>query len=170
MSEWTGRRILKELTDPERRRKILAAFWRHGDPTSKAVATAQLAKALRFREETLRKMPADKKAELLGSRAGTPEFEQTIETALMIYHMRDAAEMLAAFLDRWGVPHVNGSIEVDDYAVPSAEAVRKATQELSYDKRDVAIYLATAGLLMGGEWEQSAWPVVDEISAELPAS
>lgn len=170
MSEWTGRRILKDLADPDRRHKIMTSFWRYGDTATKAVATAQLAKALRFREETLRKMPAAKKADLLASRATAPEFEQAVETALMLYHTRDANEMLAAFLDRWGVPHVNGSIESDDYKVPSADDVRKAAGELAYDKRDIAIYLATAGLLMGGEWEQAAWPVADDLIAQLPPS
>jgi len=51
LTGWTGRRIFKELADETRRRKIAAAFWRYGDATSKALATVQLAKALRFREE-----------------------------------------------------------------------------------------------------------------------
>lgn len=168
MSEWNGRRILKDLADPDRRKKIVASFWRYGDATAKAIATAQLAKALRFREESLRKMPAEKKTELLASRAAAPEFEQSIESALMLYHTREANTMLAAFLDRWGVPHENGSIEADDYKVPSADDVRSAVRELDdYDKRDVAIYLATAGLLMGSEWEEAAWPVVDELATTL---
>lgn len=171
MSEWTGRRIMKELADADRRKRILRAFWRHGDATAKAVANAQLAKALHFREDSLRKMTADKKAELLASRATTPEFEQTVESALMLYHTHEANEMLAAFLDRWGVPHVNGAIEADDYKTPSADDVRTAVKELtSYDKRDVAIYLASAGLLMSEEWRAAAWPVVDVILSESEGS
>ena len=144
--------------------RIFAAFWRHADATTKAVATAQLAKALHFREDTLRKMPADKKADLLASRAAAPEFEQAIETALMLYHTHDVNTMLAAFLDRWNVPHVNGSIETDDYKVPTVDEVRSAVKELDYDKRDVAIYLASAGLLMAGAWREATWPVADELT------
>lgn len=168
MSDWNGRRIVKDLADADRRKRVMTAFWRHGDPTAKAVAIAQLSKMLHFRDETLRKMPADKKAELLAARASAPEFEQTIETALMLYHTREMNAMLAAFLDRWGVPHVNGSIEVDDYKTPTEDDVRKAVNELDFDKRDVAIYLATAGLLMGGEWHDATHPVVDELAAALP--
>lgn len=164
MTDWTGRRILKDLADADRRKRILLAFWRHGDATTKAVATAQLAKALHFREGSLRKMPAEKKAELLASRAGAPEFEQSVESALMLYHTHEANDMLAAFLDRWNVPHVNGSIEADEYQTPSTDEVRAAVVELKqFDKRDVALYLATAGLLMGGEWRDAAWPVVEEL-------
>jgi hypothetical protein len=168
VTEWTARRILKDLADPERRKRIATAFWRHGDATAKALATVQLAKALRFREESLRRMPIEKMAELLASRAAAPEFEQTIESALMLYHTRDVKDMLAAFLDRWHVPHVNGSIEADDYEVPSADDIQSAVRELPYDKRDVAIYLATAGLLMAGDWQERGWPVVEELAAQLP--
>jgi len=169
---WSGRRILKDLADTERRHRILLAFWRHGDVAAKATAIIQLSKALHFRDETLRKMPAEKRAELLASRIAAPEFEQTFETALMQYHTREKNEMLAAFLDRWGIPHVNGSIETEEYTVPSQQAVRDAVDALKeqFDRRDIAIYLASAGLLMGNGWREVTWPVVDEVVAELLSS
>ena len=163
---WNARRILKELVDSERRKKILTDFWRYAEPTSKAVATAQLAKALHFRDETLRKLPLEKKADLLASRIGAPEFEEHLELALMQYHTHEANDMMAAFLDRWGVPHVNGSIEAEDYKTPTADEVRSAVRDLegTYDKRDIALYLASAGLLMTDEWRDATWPVVDELA------
>jgi hypothetical protein len=162
---WTSRRIFRELVDAEHRQRILLAFWRYADASTKAMATAQLAKALHFRDETIRKMPAEKKSDLLASRIGANEFEQTFETALMQYHTHQANEMMAAFLDRWGVPHVNGSIEAEDYTPPSVEAVRAAVTELGsrFDGREIALYLASAGLLMGGAWREATWPVVDEM-------
>jgi hypothetical protein len=166
VSVWDARRILRELTDGDRRQRILRAFWRYADAPTKAVATAQLAKALHFRDETIRKMTPEKKSELLASRIGSSEFEQTLETALMQYHTHEANAMMAAFLDRWGVPHVNGSIESEDYKPPSADAVRSAVSELDFDRRDVALYLASAGLLMGDEWQKATWPVVDEIKTQ----
>ena len=165
MSDFTSRRILRDLADDARRQHILRAFWRYADAPTKAVATALLAKSLHFRDETIRKMPADKKSELLASRIGAADFEQTFETALMQYHTHEVNTMLAAFLDRWGIPHVNGSIEVDDYKPPSVDAIRSAARELEgqFDRRDIAIYLASAGLLMGGAWE-GAWGVAEEIA------
>jgi len=160
---WNARRILREIADADLRHNVLRAFWRYGDPTAKAVAIVQLAKTLHFRDETIRKMSADKKTELLASRVAAPEFEQTLETALMLYHTHEANEMLAAFLDRWGVPHVKGSIESDDYKTPTADTVKSAVKELPFDQRAVALYLASAGLLMGGEWQEATWPVVDEM-------
>ena len=43
----------------------------------------------------------------------------------MQYHTHEKNGMLAAFLDQWKVPHVDGSIEVDDYTPPPP--IRSAT-------------------------------------------
>jgi len=161
---WTARKILKELADAARRNRILVSFWKHAEPATRLLASAYLAKALHFREETLKKMPAEKRADLLASRIGVPEFDQFLEAALLTYHTHNAGELMAAFLDRWGVPHTNGAIESDEYKVPTADQVREAVHELAaFDRRDVALYLASAGLLMGDEWRAATWPVVDEL-------
>ncbi|HYM61853.1 MAG TPA: hypothetical protein VEZ11_13285 [Thermoanaerobaculia bacterium] len=169
MTTWDSRRILRELADSERRRKVLTTFWKGDDLQSKALATAQIAKALHFREETIRKMPAAKKADLLAARIGSHEVTQFLDMALMQYHTKERGPLMAAFLDRWKIPHVNGTIETDTYDVPSADQVREAVAELegTHDRRDIAIYLATAGLLMGEEWRAATWPVVEELAAGL---
>jgi len=165
---WTARRIIKELADPDRRRRVFIAFWRFGDDTARMIAVAQLAKALHFREESIRKMPVEKKADLFASRATGPEFEQALDAALMHYHTHEQSALMAAFLDRWNIPHVNGSIEADDYAAPSVDQVRDAVKSIDvFAPRDVAIYLAAAGLLMGEEWRAATWPVVDEMAKQL---
>lgn len=164
---WTARRILKELVDADRRRTILAEFWKHADTHARVMAQMQLAKMLHFRDETIRKMPPEKKADLLASRIGAPELDQFLEIGLMAYHTHHANKMMAAFLDRWGIPHNNGSIEADEYPVPTRDQVRDAVSALEgeYDRRDIALYLATAGLLMADQWREAAWPVVDELRA-----
>lgn len=164
---WTARRILKELADADRRRAILTAFWKHGDTHARVMAQMQLAKALHFREETIRKMPPEKKAELLASRIGSPELDQFLEMALMQYHTHGKGEMMGAFLDRWAIPHVNGSIEAEEYPTPTTQQVQDAVRDLegTYDTRDVAIYLATAGLLMGDDW---AAAVAEELERRRP--
>ncbi|MEA2490388.1 MAG: hypothetical protein QOH21_2180 [Acidobacteriota bacterium] len=162
---WTARRILKELADSDRRRRILTEFWKQGEQNARLTAQMQLAKAMNFRQESIRKMSPEKKADLLASRIATADFEQFFEMALMAYHTQHQSTMMAAFLDRWQVPHENGAIESDDYTAPTAEQVREAVQELSgqYDREDVLIYLASAGLLMGDAWREATWPVVDEL-------
>jgi hypothetical protein len=166
---WDTKRILTELADAPRRHDIAAAFWRYAEPQARMLTTAQLAKMLHFREETIRKMTADKKADLLSSRVASRELEQAFETALMIYHTQRKADLLGAFLDEWQIPHVNGSIEVDEYPTPTIEQVRAALekQRETFAPRDIAVYFATAGLLMGTEWADALWPVVDELAPSL---
>lgn len=166
----TIKTIFRDLADAERRRSIGTAFWKHSDAQSRALATAQLAKAMHFREETLRKLPVEKRGEMLASRAGAHDFEETLAAALMQYHTHEQSEMLAAFLDAWHIPHENGSIETDDYTPPTADQVRDAARTLDrFDRRDVAIYLATAGLLMGSPWDEATAPAVEEIAKTLPS-
>ena len=161
---WDARRILRELTDADQKKSIFADFWRYADAQSKAIAVVQLAKAMRFRDESIRKLPLEKKAEFLAARANAPEFEELAEVALMQYHTHERNDLLAAFLDGWNIPHENGTIESDDYSPPDADAVRSAMTALegTFDRRDMLLYLATAGLLMGGKWQEATWPVVDE--------
>lgn len=164
---WTARRILKELADPDRRRAILTAFWKQADAQHRMIVQMQLAKMLHFREETIRKMPPEKKADLLASRIGFPELDQYLEMALMQYHTTQKTGMMGAFLDRWNVPHENGSIEAEDYPTPTTEQVRDAAKDLGdqYERQDVMLYLATAGLLMADAWRDATWPVVEEMLA-----
>ena len=162
---WTARRILKELADSDRRRLILAHFWRHAEMQQRLLVQSHLATAMHFREETIRKMSPEKKADLLAARIGTPELEQFLELALMQYHTNEKRELMGAFLDRWNIPHENGSIEVDDYPRPTVDQVREAVKELEgpFDRAEIRLYLATAGLLMADEWREATWPVVDEL-------
>ncbi|HUP46209.1 MAG TPA: hypothetical protein VM779_11925 [Thermoanaerobaculia bacterium] len=167
---WTARRILKELTDSGVRKRILTAFWLHAEPSSRLLAAHHLAQALRFRDETIRKMTPGRKAELLASRIGAPEFDEFLEVALMQYHTHEKKELMAALLDRWNIPHENGSIEADDYARPDADQVRDALREVEarFDRGEIVLYLAAAGLLMDDAWRAAAWPVVDEMTAAAP--
>lgn len=166
MSDWTARRIFKELLDGEQRRALLAEFWRAADAPTRLAAQAYLAKALNFREATLRKLTPERKAELLAARLASPEAEPWLEHALLHHHMTQRNELMAAFLDRWGVAHENGAIaDADETAPPAVAAVRSAVEALdgTFPRGHVRLYLATAGLVMGDEWRAATWPVVDEL-------
>jgi hypothetical protein len=167
---WTARRILKDLADADLRKRVLTAFWRYAEPSSRLLAAHHLAQAMRFRDETIKKMAPEKKAELLASRIGAPEFDQFLEMGLMQYHTHEKSDLLAAFLDRWGVPHEEGSIEAEEYERPKVDAVRAAVNELEsqFRREDIVLYLAAAGLLMDDDWRAATWPVVDEMSASAP--
>lgn len=169
---WNARTILTRLCDADTRRKVAISFWKQGDAHARALALAHMAKVMHFRDETLRKAPVEKKGEWLLSRVGAPELNDCFEMGLMIYHTDEKGALMGDLLDRWGIPHVNGTIEVEEYVAPTREKVEAAVNELSdkYSKRDLATYLATAGLLMGNsekEWREAMWPVADRLAAEI---
>jgi hypothetical protein len=100
------------------------------------------------------------------------EFQEPLEIGLMTYHTTRARELLAAFLDFWKIPHEDGSIETDDYTVPSLSEAGKAVEALRerFLMRDILLYLATAGLLMGSSepaWREATWPLVDRFLPEI---
>ena len=169
---WGARQILATLCDADLRRRIVVKFWKQGESHARALAMVHMAKAMRFREETIRKAPAEKKADWLLSRLGAPELNEAFEMALMLYHTAEKTQLMADFLDRWNIPHENGTIETEDYKAPTRADVEAAAAELEpkYGARDIAVYLATAGLLMGAgenEWRDAMWPVVDSLAAKL---
>jgi hypothetical protein len=174
MEPWNVRRILKQICDPERRQAILTSFWTAGDPHQQHRALAQLSSMLHFRPDTLRKSPPKRKAELLASRLSSAEFEEIFEIALMTYHTREKRDLLAAFLEQWNIPHQDGSIEVDDYVPPTEQSAQEAVAALRgrFELRDILVYFASAGLLMGNipQWREATWPVVDRLLPELESS
>lgn len=167
-SDWTGRRILKELCDAPRRRQILVTFWTEGEADARDLVSAALARNLNFRLESIRKATPEKKADLLAMQLHVPQFEEPIEIALMLWHTSHAKDLLSAFLDAWKIPHVDGSIEAEEYPVPTPAEVTKAAAALSksHAREDIVLYLATAGLLMGHEtpaWREATWPEVERL-------
>lgn len=167
MSEWSARRILKEIAGPEERKAILTAFWKEADEHARHGALAVLARSFHFREQSLRKAPAERKADLLAGRLGASDLEETFELALLAWHTAHERMLMAKFLDRWGVPHQDGLIEAEEYEIPSREAVARSADELEPElsRSRVLLYLASIGLLMGDSrpaWRDATWPVVDE--------
>jgi hypothetical protein len=163
--DWSARRIARELADAERRRALLVAFWRHADAGSRLAAQAFLAKAFNVRPATLGKMPPERKAELLAARLGAVDCEAFVEAGLLQHHLHHAKPLMAAFLDHWGIAHDDGEIKTETPQAPESAAVRDAVSALagSFDRADVRLYLASAGLLMGEDWRAATWPVVDEM-------
>lgn len=171
-TDWNARTILKTICDQPLRQAVLESFWTSAEDNTRAQTLIQLASNLHFRPETMRKASVQRKAELLGSRLAAHEFEEALEIALMTYHTTKSKELLAAFLDEWGIPHDDGTIEADAYSIPSTTQIESAVEKLRdrFSMREIILYLATAGLLMGGAlpgWREAAWPVVDRLITQL---
>lgn len=163
---WTARRILYELASPERRRRILESFFRHEEPQVRQQVVGRLADALRCRPQALSKMKLDQKVKFLASRISDPSLTFAFERALMLFHVQEEVELLTAVLDTWQIPHEAGMITAEEADPPSREQVEATVAALAddFDRETFAVYLATAGLLMGPKWAESTWPVADRLA------
>ncbi len=131
------------MTDEE---KSLAAqaLWRDSDREARAAVEITLAKELKFRPGSVRKLPAEKIAARLVRMA--PDLPETLLFQYLFYlHMSERRPVMVEFLDAVGVPHEDGVLDLpDDAEPPAAEAVEKAARALlkAHDHQAL-VYLAT---------------------------
>ncbi|MCA9284667.1 MAG: hypothetical protein KDA22_05615 [Phycisphaerales bacterium] len=166
---WTTRRILTELCSPEQRQDIAACFWRHATPEARRNAVPILANAIRFRAQKVKDAPPSKKAAWTVSRLHDPELVTLWTEALAVFHLTERRPLMAACLGAWGVPNEDGIVEVEEYPFPEPAALEATIPALTeqFPARDLAIYLATAGLVMGHDdprWREATWPIVGTLA------
>jgi hypothetical protein len=115
-----------------------------------------VAKALRFRPQAIRKVPMDqraRRARTIMQGAANAELAYELFGAYLIKHKKD---LVIGFLDSTGVKHEDGMIEDVEHQKPSKEKLAPTIAELDekHAPEDVTLYLAIAA-------EQ--WPSVPEI-------
>lgn len=172
---FSTRRILIDLCDAERRLEIARCFWRHATPEARRTAVGVLAKAIRFRDQKVKEAPVEKKAAWSVSRFQDPELATLWTEALAVFHLTERRALMAACLDSWGVPHDDGVVETDDYTFPDPPTLGATIPTLAetFAGGDLALYLATAGLIMGHDdprWRAAAWPAAEALVAARAGS
>lgn len=120
----------------------------------------EVAKALKFRPQAIRKLPMDKRARTartILSRGGNAELCYELFGG---YLMKNAKEVVTEFLDGTGVPHEDGMIQNIDSDKPAGDKVASTVAELDkkFDPADVTLYLSLAAEQWGSVPEvDSAW-------------
>ncbi|MEW6072002.1 MAG: hypothetical protein AB1726_05305 [Planctomycetota bacterium] len=105
---------------------------------------AEVAKALKFRPQAIRKLPLETRARqarrILSSRASPELCYELFGT----YLVRTRKELVTGFLDATGVPHAEGMIEDAEEKRPAAEKIPGAVAalDLQFAAEDVTLYLA----------------------------
>jgi len=111
--ETTATRIWKRLTREER---LAAARRFFEEPADEALVGVDLAivKARRMRPQAARALPAEEKARAVAS---VLEPGEVVASALLVaLHVGERRPLLAAFLDRLGLPHDDGILKEEDVA------------------------------------------------------
>jgi hypothetical protein len=143
LDDLTPSRLWQHL-DGAARAAAARALYRHAgdDPGAVAGADAALARAVKFRPASVRKMPPDKRASML-ARAVAPD-DLLATTLLQSLHLAERRPLLGAFLDALGVKHEDGAIdpEVHLQAPPEATLEAAAATVLGrFPAAEVEVYL-----------------------------
>jgi hypothetical protein len=145
--------------DAEERGLAARAFFSHpwGDPGARREGELAIARALRFREDAVRRLPLDKRAGYL-AKAVQPT-DSLAGSILLAFHLQERRALLTVFLNALGIPHDGGMIADDhELQAPSREALDRATQALDarFPAREVDVYLAALLALDPSVWEELA--------------
>jgi hypothetical protein len=128
---------------PDRRTAIAQAFWDDDESAAQQIeALAHIARQLKFRVQSVQKLPPDKKVRHLASVPGVPD--TVAGRALIVYHLAHQRPMLTSFLDALQIPHEDGLIN-EHVAPPTSDALRKAAAALApqFPPDAVRLYFST---------------------------
>lgn len=165
---WTAGRIFRQLCSPEERREILGAFLAEGPPEMVAVVDSALASQMHFRPASLRSMDPTRKIERIIERLEAKDLQNVLKDGLVWFHVTKRGDLMSRFLDLCGMTHKDGVVD-SGAPPPPPEVARVALSALTAPQSQVATYLATAGLVMGEDWQAVVWPLVPTVQA-VPAT
>ena len=149
----TPAHIWREMT-AEQRLAAAVALWDDGDSApQQAEAVHAIARQLRFRPQSVLRLPAEKRARHLASLRVVSE--SIASRALVVYHLATQRPMLAAFLDALGIAHEDGLIAEGAKDSPDAATLRAAAVALleAFPPADVRTYFLTLAAQDPATWE-----------------
>jgi hypothetical protein len=116
----------------------------------------EVARALKFRPQAIRKLPFERRAKKARSILEATSNAELCYEVFGSYLMATRKQLVIDFLDATGVPHEDGMIANVESASPAADKIGAAVAELdkNYDQDDVTLYLALCA---------QQWPGVAEV-------
>jgi hypothetical protein len=150
----TVRRLWKALTAEERTMAITAAMADDPEGWVKNTSRAAVAKALKFRPQTVSTWPRQK---LVSEAARLPlEDIQLLSAFIVDLHLGHRRPMMAAFLNHLGIENDEGRIDSEKVEVPeqNAQQVAAAADAISggYPADEVVTYFLTLLLQDAAVW------------------
>ncbi len=152
------------MTDDEQR-TAAAALWLNADHETKILLDMTLAKDLKFRPQSVRKLPVERVVGRL-ARLADEVPENLLFQYLFHYHMTERRQLLGEFLDGASIPHEDGVLDLpEDFDGPDADKVGQAAKELvAAHGHDAIVYLATLKIADGEFWS-GLDPILEEHEA-----
>ncbi len=163
--EENGSYAVWDLMDDEEKTAAAKALWAGGDRETRAAIELGLAAELKFRPQSVRRLPAAKVAPRL-VRMATTYPETVLFQFLFHLHMSERRDLLVEFLDAVELPHDEGVLDLEeDTAPPDAKKVEAASKSLAEAHgKKALIYLATLRVA-----DEQFWSGVDSVLAKYDA-
>jgi len=158
----TPAKIWRDMT-ADQRLVAAGALWADRDSTPQQVEAVQaIARQLRFRPQSVLKLPEERRARQLAALRTVPE--SLASRALVVYHLTARRPMLEAFLDQLGIAHEQGLIADGAKEAPEPARLREAAAALlaQYPAADVRVYLQTLAAQDPATWG-ALTPLVSEL-------
>lgn len=155
-----------DLMDDDDKKAAAVAFWSGADRESRSALEMALAAELKFRQQSVRQLKAEKIAGRLVRMAdGLPE--SVLFQYLFHLHMAERRPLMVGYLDEVGLPHEDGALDIpDDFEGPDAAKVEKAGRELAKrEGNEALVYLATLMVADADFWS-GLEPVLKEYTAD----
>jgi hypothetical protein len=149
------------MTDDERK-QAAAALWTNADRESRMAVEMVVAREMKFRPQSVRKLSAERIAPRL-ARIAAEMPESAFFQFLFHYHMAEGRELMVEYLDAVGLPHEDGVLDLpEDAEAPTGDAAAGPARELiAKHGRGALVYLGTLAVADADFWAGMT-PVLDE--------
>jgi hypothetical protein len=164
--EQRGPYAVWDLMDDDEKKAAAVAFWNGADRESRSALEIALATDLKFRQQSVRQLSAERVASRLVRLA-----DNLPETVLFQYlfhlHMEQRRPLMVGYLDAVGLPHDNGALDLpDEFEGPDADKVEKAARDLAgAEGKSALIYLGTLMVADTDFWA-GLEPVLKEFASD----
>ena len=140
--------------DAATREQAVRSAYNDGTQGSKVEADMAIAGALRFRPNTVRQLPLERRVAYVLKNV---HFDDSLATTMLLaLHLDRRSELLETFLDELGIPQSGGLID-DGYDLepPQSEALGRASASTyeRFDADEVDLYLAALLALDPVTWD-----------------
>ncbi len=149
------------MTDDEKK-QAAAALWANADRESRMAVEMMIAKEMKFRPQSVRKLSAEKVAPRL-ARLAVEMPATAFFQFLFHFHMAEGRELMVEYLDAVGLPHKEGVLDLpDDAEAPTAEAAAGPARDIiAKHGREALVYLGTLAVADAEFWD-GMLPVLEE--------
>jgi hypothetical protein len=133
-----------DLLSDDEKTEAASLLWEHADRESRSALELTLAKELKFRAKSIRKLPAERVVSRLVRMA--EELPEPVLFQYLLYlHLHGRKDLLVEYLDAVGLPHNEGVLDLGDDATPPEEAtlVEPASTLVAAHGHAALVYLAT---------------------------